>query len=37
MATIKSAPLQGYGYGKPYLHAVPIADISQHLRAGGTS
>ena len=26
-ATIRSAPL-GYGYGKPMLHAVPIADIS---------
>ncbi len=27
-ATIRLAPLQGYGYGKPMLHAVPIADIS---------
>ena len=26
-ATIKSAPL-GYGYGKHFIHAVPIADIS---------
>src|SRR5262249_9776798 len=29
MATIRLAPLQGYGYGKRMLHAVPIADISQ--------
>jgi O-antigen ligase len=29
MATIRSAPL-GYGYGKPMLHAVPIADISKY-------
>ena len=29
MATIKIAPVQGYGYGKRMLHAVPIADISQ--------
>ncbi len=29
MATIKSAPVQGYGYGKRMIHAVPIADISQ--------
>ncbi len=28
MATVKSAPVQGYGYGKRMLHAVPIADIS---------
>ncbi|MBC8104253.1 MAG: O-antigen ligase family protein [Cytophagales bacterium] len=28
MATIRLAPLQGYGYGKRMLHAVPIADIS---------
>jgi len=28
MATIHSAPLQGYGYGKRMLHVVPIADIS---------
>lgn len=28
MATIKSAPIQGYGYGKHMFHAVPIADIS---------
>ncbi len=28
MATIKLAPLQGYGYGKRMVHAVPIADIS---------
>jgi hypothetical protein len=28
MATIKSAPIQGYGYGKRMIHAVPIADIS---------
>ena len=29
MATIKLSPVQGYGYGKRMLHAVPIADISQ--------
>ena len=29
MATVKSAPLLGYGYGKHMLHAVPIADISK--------
>ncbi len=29
MATIKLAPVQGYGYGKPMLHVVPIADISE--------
>ncbi len=29
MATIKSAPLQGYGYGKRYFHVVPMADISK--------
>lgn len=29
MATIKLDPIQGYGYGKRMLHAVPIADISQ--------
>lgn len=28
MATIHSAPVQGYGYGKRMIHAVPIADIS---------
>lgn len=28
MATIRVAPIQGYGYGKRMLHAVPIADIS---------
>ncbi len=28
MATIRLAPVQGYGYGKRMLHAVPIADIS---------
>ena len=28
MATIRSVPLQGYGYGKRMIHAVPIADIS---------
>jgi len=28
MATIHSAPIQGYGYGKHMIHAVPIADIS---------
>ena len=28
MATIRLAPLQGYGYGKRMLHAVPIDDIS---------
>jgi hypothetical protein len=28
MATIKTAPVQGYGYGKRMIHAVPIADIS---------
>jgi hypothetical protein len=28
MATIRVSPLQGYGYGKRMLHAVPIADIS---------
>ena len=28
MATIRSAPIQGYGYGKRMFHAVPIADIS---------
>lgn len=28
IATIRSAPLLGYGYGKPMLHAVEIADIS---------
>ena len=28
MATIHLAPIQGYGYGKRMLHAVPIADIS---------
>jgi hypothetical protein len=27
-ATIKLAPLHGYGYGKRMLHVVPIADIS---------
>lgn len=29
MATIHSTPVQGYGYGKHMLHAVPIADISK--------
>ncbi len=29
MATIRLAPVQGYGYGKRMLHAVPIADISE--------
>ena len=29
MATIRSAPLQGFGYGKHMFHAVPIADISK--------
>ena len=29
MATVRSAPVQGYGYGKRMIHAVPIADISQ--------
>ena len=29
MATIHSAPVQGYGYGKHMFHAVPIADISK--------
>ena len=29
MATIHSAPVQGYGYGKRMFHAVPIADISK--------
>ncbi|MBC7806701.1 MAG: O-antigen ligase family protein [Akkermansiaceae bacterium] len=28
MATIRLAPVQGYGYGKRMLHAVQIADIS---------
>ncbi|GAB4461167.1 MAG: O-antigen ligase family protein [Armatimonadaceae bacterium] len=28
MATVRLAPIQGYGYGKRMLHAVPIADIS---------
>ena len=28
MATIHSAPIQGYGFGKKMIHAVPIADIS---------
>jgi O-antigen ligase len=28
MATVKLAPIQGFGYGKHMLHAVPIADIS---------
>ena len=28
MATIKSKPVLGYGYGKRFLHVVPIADIS---------
>ncbi|MBC8140131.1 MAG: O-antigen ligase family protein [Armatimonadetes bacterium] len=28
MATIRLAPVQGYGYGKRMLHVVPIADIS---------
>jgi O-antigen ligase len=29
MATIRLSPIQGYGYGKRMLHAVPIADISR--------
>jgi len=29
MATIRLSPVQGYGYGKRMLHAVPIADISK--------
>jgi O-antigen ligase len=29
MATIRVAPIQGYGYGKRMLHAVAIADISE--------
>ncbi|MBV9852390.1 MAG: O-antigen ligase family protein [Armatimonadetes bacterium] len=28
MATVRSAPLRGIGYGKRYLHVVPMADIS---------
>ena len=28
-ATIQSSPIIGYGFGKPMLHAVPIADISK--------
>jgi hypothetical protein len=28
MATIKLAPIQGYGYGKRMLHVAPMADIS---------
>ena len=28
MATIRSSPILGYGYGKHFLHVVPIADIS---------
>lgn len=28
MATVKAAPIQGWGYGKKMIHAVPIADIS---------
>jgi hypothetical protein len=29
MATIRLAPIQGYGYGKRMLHVAPIADISK--------
>jgi hypothetical protein len=29
MATIRSSPIRGYGYGKRMLHTVPIADISK--------
>ncbi len=29
MATVHSAPVQGIGYGRPYLHVVPMADISK--------
>ncbi len=28
MATIKTFPVQGYGYGRPYFHVVQMADIS---------
>ncbi len=28
MATVHAAPLQGWGYGRHMIHAVPIADIS---------
>ena len=27
MATIKSAPLQGYGYGRPYFQIIPLPEI----------
>ncbi len=29
MATVHSAPVQGIGYGRRYLHVVPMADISK--------
>ena len=29
MATIKSNPILGYGYGRPYYHVVKMADISK--------
>jgi len=29
MATVRSAPVQGIGYGRRYLHVVPMADISK--------
>lgn len=27
MATIKSAPLQGYGYGRPFFQIIPMTDV----------
>ncbi len=29
MATIKSAPLQGYGYGRPYFQIIPLPEITK--------
>lgn len=29
MATLRSSPIIGYGYGKRFFHAVPIADIAK--------
>lgn len=29
MATVKSSPVIGYGYGRRFIHAVPMADISE--------
>ncbi len=28
MATIKSTPLQGYGYGRPYLQIIPLPEVT---------